>query len=475
VPVPGPPLTLSGAAQGQRGTSRALAAALLVAALLLGLLAPAASAHPISTSAVLLDVGERAVTAEVELPVDRLAVAFDQPYTAADVLEPTTLAVLRDYLREHLSATEDDGGAWTTTVENGRVASIDGVDHLVLDATLTPAGGTVGDFTLHDDAILDRIVSHKIFVSARQGSTGSYTSLAMLSWQQQSVPVRKTGIDAETGFLASLQLGVHHIGSGSDHLLFLLMLLLPAPALALRRRWVPRDDLRRASTRVVHVVTAFAIGHSATLALGATGLLHLPTRLVESGIALSVLVSAVHAVRPLVREGEVLIAGTFGLLHGLAFAALVDQLGLGRQDLVVDLLGFNVGIEVAQLAVVALVMPSLWVLSRTRAYTPARNAAAGLGVLLSAGWLAGRSGLTTRNPLEPLSDQVVDHPLLLAAALALGAGLARLLTSPTAEPSPTGTSTAPPRQHLPHSTRASRGGGDQSAATAPTPTPAPTA
>ena len=404
--------------------ARLLGGALLVVTLLGGLLATSATAHSISTSAVLLDVGRESVTADVELPVDRLAVAFDTPYTATRVLEPATLSMLRDYLRQHLTATDDSGRGWTTTVTGGRVASVDGVDHLVLRATLTPTAGSVGAFLLHDDAILDRIVSHRIFVSAREGRSGSYATLAMLSWQRQTVPVQTTAATAGTGFRASLQLGVHHIRTGSDHLLFLVMLLLPAPAVALGRRWVPRAGLRPASLRVVHVVSAFAVGHSLTLALGATGLLHLPARLVESGIGLSVLVSAVHAVRPLVRGGEVVIAGSFGLLHGLAFAALVGQLGLSRSGLVVDLLGFNLGIEVAQLLVLALMMPSLWVLSRTCAYTPVRTTAAVLGVLLSAGWLGERTGLLARNPLEPVGVQVVDHPLLLAAALALGAGLA---------------------------------------------------
>ena len=283
-------------------TARLLAGAVLAAALLLSLFAAPASAHPMSTTAVLLDLDDQAATAEVQLPVDRLAVAFNQPLTAAGVLEPATLSTIRDYVRGHMTASDEAGRAWTTTVGDGRVERVDGVDHLVLDATLVPADGAVGDFTLHYDAILDRIVSHRIFVSARQGHSGTYTTLAMLSWQQQSVPVRVTKPSDQTGFLASLHLGVEHIRTGADHLLFLLMLLLPAPVLARARRWVPRDGLRRASWRVVHVVTAFAVGHSITLALGATGLLDLPTPLVESGIALSVLVSALHAIRPLVRQ-----------------------------------------------------------------------------------------------------------------------------------------------------------------------------
>ncbi len=407
---------------------RLLAFVVMTSAFIIGPFAAQAGAHPLSTTAVLLDLEPQAVAVTVELPVDRLAVAFDQPYTAANIMRPATLATLRGYVRAHMSASSDSLTVWTTAVGAARIDSVDGVDHLVLAATLTPSAGTVGDFTFHYDAIIDRIVSHRVFVSAREGHSSSYTTLAMLSWQSKSVPVRtvSSGVktSAATGIRDSLRLGVHHIRTGSDHLLFLMMLLLPAPVMARGRRWVRRDDLTRAGRRVVHVVSAFAVGHSITLALGVFGLIHLPTRAVESGIALSVLVSAIHAIRPLVREGEVIIAGGFGLLHGMAFAALVDQLGLSRGGLVIDLLGFNLGIEIAQLLVVALVMPSLFVLSRTGSYGMVRTSLAVLGAVLATGWLGERTGLLSRNPLEPVSDVLVTHPLLLVAALAIGAGVA---------------------------------------------------
>ncbi|PPK63319.1 HupE/UreJ family protein [Actinokineospora auranticolor] len=413
-----------------------------------------ASAHPLSTSAVLLDVDTDEVTATVQLPIDQLDVALGTTYTADTVLAPDTIAHLRAYVQHHMSATGTDGQTWSTGVGGGRVESVDGVDHLLLDATLTPATGTVGEFTFAYDAVIDQLVSHRAFVSARDGHAGDYTTLAMLSWQTTSVVVTAAEPVAATGFLSSVELGVEHIGGGSDHLLFLIMLLLPAPLVAGGRRWTRRADPRRAALRVVHVVTAFAAGHSITLVLGATGLIHLPTRLVESGIALSVLVSAIHAIRPIVRRGEVFIAGSFGLLHGLAFAALLAELDLTRANLVLTLLGFNVGIELTQLLVVALVMPSLVLLSRTTLYTHARVTAATVGALLAAAWFAERSGLLAGNPLEPLGDLLVDHPVPLAGgliALSVGAyAVKRLrlpattptLTAGTQEPSMTGTGRA---------------------------------
>lgn len=391
--------------------------------------AATASAHPLSTSAVLLDVDRDVVHATVELPLDQLSVARGQSLTAATVLDARTVEGLRTYVQAHLSASDATGRSWSTAVTGGRVAKVDGVDNLVLDATLVPASGAVGDFVLHDDAVMDQLVSHRVFVSGRYGHTGPYTTLAMLSWQTQSVPVASTMPSGTTslsdgGFVSAVRLGMHHIASGSDHLLFLIMLLLPAPLIAVGGRWRTRSDggsagIKRSSVRVVHVVTAFAIGHSCTLVLGALGWVELPSRLVEGGIAFSVLISAVHALRPLVRRGEVLIAGGFGLLHGLAFATLLGGLDLSRESLVTTLLGFNLGIELTQLIVVALVMPSLLLLSRTPTYPVFRAVVASLGAVLAAGWLGERIGLTPVNPVEPIANLLVDHPAGLAAALAV--------------------------------------------------------
>ena len=407
---------------------------------LLGASAPA-SAHPLSTSAVLLDVSTTSVTATIELPLDELSIARDEKLTVLNVLDDPTLMSLRAYVQTDLSASDASGTVWSTIVTGGRVEKVDGIDNLVLDATLTPASGSVGDFVLHDDAIIDQLMSHRVFVSGRYGHTGSYTTVAMLSWQRQSVPVAATAAasaPADHGFAAAVRLGLHHIASGSDHLLFLIMLLLPAPLVAAGHRWRPQPvpglgGIRRSSVRVVHVVTAFAVGHSCTLALGALGWVQLPPRVVESGIALSVLASAVHAVRPLVRRGEVLIAGGFGLLHGLSFAAVLTGLDLSRTSLVTTLLGFNLGIEFAQLLVVALVMPSLLLLARTVAYAALRLILAALGAVLAAGWFAERAGLMNTNFLEPVGNLLTEHPVVLAAGLATVALICTGITRPISD------------------------------------------
>ena len=398
----------------------ALLLCLIGANVALVLTATEADAHPLSTTAVLLDVGSNEVTGQVQLPIDRLAIALNQPTLTTPVaVQPAKLEELRQYVAAHLTATDAaDDAPWDVTVADARVQTIDGVDHLVLDIALRPPDGAVRGFRLHDDAIVHRLLSHRIFVSVRAAGSNAYAVVGLLDWESHDLTVAAPGPGAEQGFLAAARLGVEHIAEGADHLLFLVMLLLPAPLLARHQRWARADDLRRQCFRVVHVVTAFAAGHSITLALAALGYVTVPTRAIESMIALSILVSGVHAIRPIVRGGEVFIAAGFGLMHGLAFAALLGDLDLARGSLVTELLGFNVGIELAQLIVVALIMPSLMALSRTQLYPAARVALAGLGIVLAAGWLAERTTLIAANPLERVPAALVAHPFIAAATLA---------------------------------------------------------
>ena len=317
-------------------------------------------------------------------------------------------------------------------MSGGHVAKIDGADHLVMALRLTPPGGSVGDFTLSYAVIIEQLATHKAIATIRsqwdKGTTSrNPEALGVFDWHTNALRVDGDGGSWLRGFGATAGLGLQHIGEGADHLLFLLLLLIPAPLVARGGRWRRRDDARAGVIRVVHVVTAFAIGHSITLALATLGLIALPARLVESLIALSILVAAVHALRPLLPHGEALIAVGFGLVHGLAFATLLGDLGLGGGALASSLLGFNLGIELTQLVAVALLMPSLWLLSRREPYDAVRVAIAVAGVVLSGAWFLERTRLVGGDPFADITTTLVEHPFVVAAAFALAAGVAHYL------------------------------------------------
>ena len=222
----------------------------------------------------------------------------------------------------------------------------------------------------------------------------------------------------DVGFASIFRLGMRHIAGGTDHLLFLLALLLPAPLMVLGSRWAGFAGTRHSLLRILKVVTAFTVGHSLTLALAALGLVQVPSRPIEVLIAISILVSAVHALRPLFPGREAAIAAFFGLIHGLAFATTLGELGLGKWELVTGILAFNLGIETMQLIVVAATMPSLVLMSRTRAYPFLRIAGALFACSASAGWIAERL-LGVHNPVDVVVNLAASHAVWIAGALFL--------------------------------------------------------
>jgi pimeloyl-ACP methyl ester carboxylesterase len=211
---------------------------------------------------------------------------------------------------------------------------------------------------------------------------------------------------------------MRHIAEGTDHLLFLLALLLPAPLVVSGSNWGPSAGVRQSLLRILGIVTAFTIGHSITLTLAALGAVQVPGRLVEVLIAVSIFVSAMHAMRPIFPGKEAWVAAFFGLIHGLAFAATLDRLGLARWERVAGILAFNLGIEAMQMLVVAAILPSLILMSRTRAYPFLRIGGAVFAGAASAGWIVERI-LNIETHVDTVVNEFAQHALWIALTLFL--------------------------------------------------------
>jgi len=191
------------------------------------------------------------------------------------------------------------------------------------------------------------------------------TALFTADQPTQDVPLH--GGSAWASVLAFWRNGVWHIWGGYDHILFLLALLLPA---VLRRRdgvWQP-VGLRPAFANTLKVVTAFTVAHSITLSLAAAGLVQVPARLVEAGIAASVVIAALNNAYPLFADGRWLVGFGFGLLHGFGFASVLADPGLPVRSLVTALCGFNAGVESGQLVIVAAFLPLAYLARRSWLY-----------------------------------------------------------------------------------------------------------
>lgn len=386
------------------------------------------SAHPAPHSVILLDLHASTVDAELRLPVPELAAALGEPPTD----EAARALVARD-----LRVASPDGGAWTVATKEVTHATDAQSEVIVVTATLTPAPDhSPRVMRITNDVIGRQVVSHVAWIGVRDDDAadargGAPVFVGSTQYLRHELIVdRGVAVAHEThGFGAAVRLGAAHIAEGTDHLLFLLTLLLAAPLVFARdargcARWGAARDTRGSLGQVLRIVTAFTMGHSLTLAMGALGWARIPTAPVEMLIALSIMASAVHAIRPIFPGREALIAGGFGLVHGLAFASALAELYLHGGALTQTLLGFNAGIELMQLAIIALTFPWLAIIARSSLSTPFRMAGAVSAGLAAAGWAAERAfGVTS--PLSGVVASLASHPFALLLALALLALLAR--------------------------------------------------
>jgi hypothetical protein len=186
--------------------------------------------------------------------------------------------------------------------------------------------------------------------------------------------------------------GIWHIWMGYDHVLFLLALLLPAVLRRVAGRWEPTPDFLSAFWEVLAIVTAFTIAHSITLGVATVGLIALPSRLVESAIAASVVFAGISNLYPALVQRRRLVAFLFGLIHGFGFASVLSDLGLPRGSLALSLVSFNLGVEVGQLAIVAMFLPLAYGLRKSWTYQRLVLVSGSLGIAaLACAWLIERA------------------------------------------------------------------------------------
>ncbi len=394
----------------------------LLPALLLLMAARPAWGHPMPSSAVVLRLHRTGIDAELTLPIVELASGWEKPLPmdAARTVRQNGEG-LGEYVLAHVRPIAPDGRPWTVAVREVIPVEEKEPDVRVMLTMTPPPGAPVDRLTFRYDVIFHHLITHTAVVTLagdwRHGVLGEEpVLLGTMRDTNAAIAIDRSGGSWFRGLSAMFRLGTRHIAEGTDHLLFLIALILPAPLIASGGRWGGYAGGKTALRRIVKVVTAFTLGHSITLVIGALGWARLPGVVVESAIALSVFVSAIHALVPIFRGREVYIAGGFGLVHGLAFAATLTGFGFDPWTLISSVLGFNLGIEAVQLLVILAAMPWLVLLARSSVYGPFRIAGASLTGIAAVGWFAERA-FGWANPIAPLVDGTASHALWLLAGL----------------------------------------------------------
>ncbi|MGK5065908.1 HupE/UreJ family protein [Janthinobacterium sp. RT4P48] len=240
-------------------------------------------------------------------------------------------------------------------------------------------------------------------------ASGDNTQTAIFDPDSPRQNISLAAPDRLAQFGAYVKHGIWHIWIGYDHILFLLSLLLPAVllkrpndtdrldptaeswgrTLRVRPQTLPLG-LKAAFIDVFKVVTAFTLAHSITLTLASLSLVSLPSRWVESAIAASVILAALNNLLPLFRGKRPVAAFVFGLIHGFGFASVLRDLGLPQGSLLASLFGFNVGVEIGQLAIVAAFLPLAWLLRKTWFYRQVLTVGSLAIAVVAAVWLVER-------------------------------------------------------------------------------------
>jgi len=342
-----------------RGAAQGIALRLLVA-LSLALAALAALAHKPSDSYLALEAEGSAIRGQWDIALRDLEYAIGLD---ADGDGAITWGELR--------AKHSDIAAYAlarlTLSAEGRRCALAPTGHLVdehtdgayavLKFSVQCGAERPGELEIEYRLFADLDPTHRGLLRARLGDS---VVTGVLGPDRPRLVLRPEGRPRWAQFFDYAGEGVWHIWIGFDHVLFLVSLLLPSVLAA------PR--FAAALWDVVKVVTAFTVAHSVTLALAALSVVELPSRLVESAIALSVILAALNNVWPVVDRGRWLIAFGFGLVHGFGFASVLADLGLPQDSLLLALVGFNLGVEAGQLVIVAVFLPVAYAMRHTWVY-----------------------------------------------------------------------------------------------------------
>ncbi len=338
----------------QTARSRTRLALVAFAAVVFAVLAnaPVASAHETTGEGIAIEVNDRrvVVTATVafaelgyaDTTGDGLIDATELADQEADVA-PTLVATSR----ERVGLTVDG----TSSIIGAGVPSIGEADdgasaHVLLVLASGPHDGDVDEVDLtwgFSSSVNDVVLTHPEGVVAGELSGDGNVDFSLDGWSSAA---------------SFFGLGIEHIRFGPDHLLFLLVLTLA----------VAGTSVTPGTTwRTVKLVTAFTVGHAVSLGLASFDLVSIPAGIVEPAIALSIVAAAVLAIRGNVSEARPWIAAVIGLVHGLGFASSLSSLGVATAQRATALAAFNLGIDVAQTAVVLIVIGALWVANQALA------------------------------------------------------------------------------------------------------------
>jgi hypothetical protein len=360
-------------------------ALILVITMLPGL----ALAHQDDWSYIWISVFEDRITAEVQLPGEELAEILGLPLTSERPLTEAETEAIALYTRDHF-AIGREGMEFPFEFESIELPYIEVGEYAVIKVRFATPEPVPDRISIRYSAIFHEFPDIRggfhVQNNYKTGLADNHRQIAHIFG-----PDRTTwNLNLENPvwteqFKNFVREGVIHIWIGFDHILFLIGLLLTSVVVRDGRSWKAVPELRSSLWNVVTIVTVFTVAHSITLAMALKGWIVLPSRLVESIIALSIIAVVADNFYSIFGRWKWVVVFLFGLFHGMGFASILETFTTDFNSKLIGLIGFNIGVEIGQLVIVLAVFPLLY-LVRNMNYQRLLLQPGSAAIGLVAGW-----------------------------------------------------------------------------------------
>jgi hypothetical protein len=330
--------------------------------------APAALAHATSTSYLLIDAprpdGEVALRWDLAVQDIMWSIFIDQDFDGVVTWEEVVAARAHSIEPGVLAQIAVARGGAPCGLRVKDLALAERTGQNFLSVALTAQCPRAGLLAVGGPLFLGGDASQRVLLSATRGAEklAGVISAEAPAWAE---PARAS---AWVNFARFLGEGIWHVLIGYDHVAFVLLLLLPSVLRPVNGQWQGASNLSQVTRDIVTIITAFTIAHSTTLALAVTGLVHVPTQPIEVAIAASIAVAGGINLLPRLSRLRLPLAFGFGFVHGFGFANALSEIDASGATLLPLLAGFNIGVEIAQLSIVAVVLPAIYLARGTRWY-----------------------------------------------------------------------------------------------------------
>jgi len=345
-----------------------------------------ADAHQLSTAYLNADLNDKGlITGQLQIRLYDLEQAIgldrniDHKLSWGEVL--SRQAAIQQWLKRALNISRSNQICVTNHIGKLQIDAHFNENYLVIP--LTFQCGNKGKVDIEYEGLFKFDSEHKLLINL---STKEHSFSRVISNKQN-----RTVLDIVSGnrletFKEFMLEGITHIWIGIDHILFVLCLLFAAVIYG-EKNLKGKIKTQKLILSVLKIITAFTLAHSLTLSVTALNWLHISSRWVEVSIALTVLLTAINNIMPIMTR-FISITFAFGLLHGMGFASVLRELGLDNKHQILSILAFNVGVELGQIVLILLMLPLLIILkNKAKFANQLLKASSGLIAIIACFWI----------------------------------------------------------------------------------------